>query len=252
MSKADDAPAISRCGANTERMPRMEPLELQLFDAYKANLAAVRPERHNKDIMLCPLCISEITRKQVEMHEVGLEHIIPQHSTADKAQKSPQTLVGVKNVRSGLTITCSKCNGRKGRILDWPMRDRIIQGQKLPEDYPCRTGTAVLIYAYLLAFAVFGYEYILKDDLREIREQFWDPDRSNSGWLRHAQVNLSGKASAIVCNESGYPFVMKISPSEPLEMSFWRFRAILPPTGKLAHYVAIPEAIINLAHQEKL
>ena len=81
---------------------------------------------------------------------------------------------------------------KRGRELDWYMRKLITPGKKSKDDYPPRSGVAILTYAYLLAFAVLGYEYILDPALEKIRSQFDSPDTIQTNWLQYAYVDLSG------------------------------------------------------------
>jgi hypothetical protein len=221
---------------------------LDLFDAYRANLLKVAQDRAPREAILCPLDLSPITRDDVFGRRVGVEHIVPQHSTADGKLKSLFTKLAVKDVRSGLTLTCAVCNGKKGRELDLPLRGLIAPGVRRPQEYTYRTGTAILTYAYLFAFAVFGYEYIFKPEAEEIRRQFQDPDGRHTAWLDHAQVCTANIEQPIVANEWGYPFVARIARGAPIELSFWRFRAKLPSIDGVRTAVEIPESISGLAH----
>lgn len=211
-----------------------------LFAAYEANLRKVAPGRTAPGSILCPLCLATMTAA-----EATLEHIVPKHSTVEKVQKTPFTKLGVTNVRSGLTLTCGRCNGKKGRELDFVLRGLIAGGDKKQSDYVYRSGTAILTYAYLFAFAVFGYEYILKPELDDVRRQFEEPDKPLTPWLELAQVHPQNIEQPIVVNQWGYPFMMgnKLTPGAPLEVFFWRFRAKLPTITGLNVCVDIPESI---------
>jgi hypothetical protein len=225
-------------------------LLIDLFDAYHQNLTSTGNNPDNKDIMLCPLCLKEIPRLDIESGAVSLEHIIPQHSTSSSTQNTRHTQIGVKNVRSGLTVTCPVCNGKKGRELDFCMRNLITPGQKTQNDYSPRTGVAILIYSYLFAFAVHGYEYILASKLKEIRKQFNDPDGCHTSWSETACVHLVDPQQPIICNAWGYPFIMGGMVNGPLEIMFWRFRALLPSASHVTKAVEIPESLRILAHSD--
>lgn len=219
-----------------------------LFESYQDNINQVDPKRGGDGTIPCPLCLAPMTIDGLSGAQASLEHIIPQHSTRESAQPSRLTKVGTKNARSGLTITCEKCNREKGRTLDWALRNRITPGKRSGDAYGFRSGVAILTYAYLLAFAHFGYEYILRDDLNEIRRQFSDPDTRQSAWLEHAVVDLLGAPAPIVCSEQGYPCVFRLHPP-PLQVMFWRFVALLPPLGELKSAVRIPSSVLRLAEQ---
>lgn len=211
-----------------------------LFAAYEANLRKVAANRAAPGVILCPLDLATMTAD-----EATLEHIVPKHSTVEKQQKTPFTKLGVTSVRSGLTLTCGRCNGKKGRELDFVLRGLIAGGDKDRATYVYRSGTAILTYAYLFAFAVFGYEYILKPELDEVRRQFEEPDKRHTPWLEWAQAHPQNIEQPIVANQWGYPFMMgnKLAPGVPLELFFWRFRAKLPTITGLKVCVDIPESI---------
>lgn len=221
---------------------------IDLFKAYLANGIATRNLPKDATSILCPLCLEPIERTAVEDETVPLEHIIPVHSTKDKEQKTRYAQISVKNVRSGLTLTCPDCNGFKGKRLDFPLRNRITPGHRAQGNYTFETGTAILTYAYLFAFAVFGYEYILQPDMAEIREQFKNPEKRISTWLEYAKVHLPSIKQPIVCNEWGYPFILERSckKGSPLELLFWRFRAKLPSMDSVKKAVDIPKSILRL------
>jgi len=217
---------------------------LDLFDAYRRNLIVADSSRASgREAILCPLDFTEISREDVRAKHVVLEHIVPQHATSDKKQKTRSTQLAVKDVRSGLTLTCASCNSKKGRELDQPLRNLITPGPHTPDEYGYRAGTAILTYAYLFAFAVFGYEYVFKAELTEVRDQFKDPDSRHTGWLDHAQVCTANIEQPIVANEWGYPFALRIARNAPLEFYFWRFRAALPALDGVRTAVEIPESI---------
>lgn len=223
------------------------PIIIDLYNAYKSNLFEIGYNTNGGDYMLCPLCLEKISRENIEKKIIPIEHIIPLHSTIDKKQKTPFTKIGVKSVRSGLTITCKTCNEKKGSKLDAPMRNLITPSVKINSDYgDRRTGIAILIYAYLFAFAVWGYEYILKPDLKQIRQQFADIDGNHTNFLNYAEVNLGGNQQPIICNEMGYPFIFGLG-EDALQLFFWRFRAMLPAVKGIKTTIHIPESIINLA-----
>jgi hypothetical protein len=224
-----------------------KPIGLELYEAYHKNGVMTGYLEKDSDYILCPLCLGKIERTDVESRKIPVEHIIPQHSTADRLQKTRHTKIGVKNVRSGLTLTCYCCNSWKGSKLDWLMRNKILPGSKPIQDYQFETGTAILTYAYLFSFAVWGYEYIHKPEMERIREQFKHPSERKSEFLAEAKVNLKGPEQPIVCNRWGYPFIMGGMSKGPLEVMFWRFRALLPSLHGVKTSVEIPETILKLA-----
>jgi hypothetical protein len=129
------------------------------------------------------------------------------------------------------------------------MRDLIGPGPREGADYPRRAGAAILIYAYLLTFSTYGYEYILAPGLKTIREQFREPDRYLSKWPQYARVDREGR-QPIVATEQGGPSVVRIGGDGPLEVFFWRFRSLLPPVGNVVHPVRIPASLTDTTQWE--
>src|SRR5450759_3987288 len=103
-------------------------LALDLFDAYHDNLVTIGQRTPDDRTIPCPLCLNSITRDDVAKSDFPIEHIIPQHATARKKQKTPETRIGTKTTRSGPTITCRTCNHKKGSTLDHQMKNRIGPG----------------------------------------------------------------------------------------------------------------------------
>jgi hypothetical protein len=161
------------------------------------------------------------------------------------AQPTRHTRIGTKSARSGLTITCQNCNGAKGRKLDWTMRNAIGGGEKRAEQYGHRSAVAVLCYAYLLAFAHFGYGYVLRPVADEIRKQIAKADGRHTSWLDEIVVNV-GDHGMIVCSELGYPCVFGFHRTH-LEVLFWRFMVLLPGLHQADTSIAIPNSVIALA-----
>jgi hypothetical protein len=108
-----------------------ERIIVDLFNAYLQNRNVTANNPDGLDSILCPLCLTEIPRKDVVERVVQLEHIIPQHSTGE----TEHIRVGVKNVRSGLTIICTICNGSKGKELDFSLRNQIVPGPHTSDEY---------------------------------------------------------------------------------------------------------------------
>lgn len=222
------------------------PIRVQLYDAYFANAVRTGHSQPGETSIPCPLCLKPIERAAVVANVVAKEHIVPQHATADKVQRTPHTQIGVKNTRSGLTLTCSECNGFKGRKLDGLLRGRAGSTPQSEADYPFETATAILTYAYLFAFAILGYEYVCHPDLEEVRRQFSDPTVRHSRWLEHAHVNLKPPESIIVTTENGYPCVFAHRVGHPMQVFSWRFRASLPNADFVKNPVDIPTVLREL------
>jgi len=104
----------------------MPGLKEEVFEILRENLLAVKPEYASKDVVLCPLCLREITR--VEALVSSVEHIIPQVAT--KGDTAKDRSLATKNQRCGITLSCRRewscksdgyiskdgCNGLKGRL----------------------------------------------------------------------------------------------------------------------------------------
>lgn len=215
-------------------------LNQQAFDVLYADLCHARPEYIGKDVILCPICLREINKKMVLVG--GVEHIIPQ--VLIKSDTEDKKRLGTMNQRCGITVLCREarsqkgtakqsaegCNGLKGQLYDrlWKKHwgDKPINTNLLRH----RHGVAILTMAYLGAFQTFGYEYILRPELDEIRRQFDFPDDTKTSYLETAQVNTSASGDTIVRTSTGQPFVTGgISvDGYPLQLIFRRFKAQLP------------------------
>jgi len=60
---------------------------------------------------------------------------------------------------------------------------------------------------YLVAFQYFGYEYILRCEMDEIRNQFDYPDERKTSYLDQALYSLTPSSSPPFVAESGQPFL---------------------------------------------
>lgn len=122
------------------------------------------------------------------------------------------------------------CNGLKGSFYDrlWKKHwgNRPIDRKELTR----RHGVSILIMAYLGAFQIFGYEYILRNELDEIREQFDFPDEIETEWAHDAKVDLRDIGDSIIATDLGHPFIFGgvTADDYPLQLHFRRFHASLP------------------------
>ena len=84
--------------------------------------------------------------------------------------------------------------------------------------------------AYLGAFQIFGYEYILQNEFNEIREQFDFPDEIRTDWAHDAIVDLRDVGDSIIATDMGHPFIFGgvTADGYPVELHFRRFTAKLP------------------------
>ncbi|HEY0781581.1 MAG TPA: hypothetical protein VGE98_03935 [Thermoanaerobaculia bacterium] len=213
----------------------MPSLKEEVFTVLRENLLVVRPEYNDRDAVLCPICLREISRD--EAMTGGVEHIIPRVATKG------EECGGTTNQRSGITLLCRKqrnrkadgrvykdgCNGMKGSTYDFIFARLLDRGEHQESELTHRHGVAILTMAYLAAFQFLGYEYILRPSLDEIREQFDYPDQRITGYLDDARYNLKGEPQPFL-TESGQPFVWGgvTTQEAALSVVFRRCRAILP------------------------
>jgi len=221
------------------------PIRIKLFDAYLTNAVKTQHRSLGNTSIPCPLCLESIERAAVFAGTVVEEHIVPQHATTENKQQTPDTQMGFKNTRSGLTLTCSNCNRFKGKHLDFPLRGLVAPTRQREDDYTFETGTAILIHAYLFAFAILGYEYVYCPELEEVRRQFHEPSVRHSAWLEHAHVNLN-PPTPIVATQSGYPCVFGRPVGQPMQVFWWRFRASLPNADFVMYPVDVPTLLSEL------
>ena len=215
-------------------------LNEEVFDVLYKNLVEVKPEYSNKNIILCPICLSEITKSEVMLN--GIEHIIPKNSI--KMDSTDKKSLGTLNQRCGITVLCRQervcksngttsidgCNGLKGSLYDRLWKP-YWNNQKIdPEKLTHRHGVSILVMAYLGAFQRYGYDYILQTEFDEIREQFDFPDERITNWLEFAQVYLEAGSDNIISTARAHPFVTGgiLSKGCCLEVLFRRFKAYLP------------------------
>lgn len=212
----------------------------EVFDVLHDNLVAVKHEYSGKNVILCPICLREMNKSEVIGG--GIEHIIPQNVVRDDPKEMKR--LGTKNQRCGVTVLCRRprpckangreckegCNGLKGRFFDRLYTRKLNYIQISSEELTHRHGVAILVMAYLGAFQLFGYEYILRPQLDEIREQFDYPDERKTDWLDHAMVYLPSGGNPIVATSVGQPFIVGrvLTKDAPLEVFFRRFKAMLP------------------------
>jgi hypothetical protein len=221
-----------------------EPIKLALFRAYQHNFTRATGAPRVVEAVPCPLCLELITEAEVREPKFGPEHIVPQAVTSRGANDRCVGMTGDKNSRSGLTLTCTACNGEKGRRLDFPFIKAFENGAAVRDTPTLRT--AVLTYSYLFAFAVWGYQYILDKRLGEIRAQAKSPT-SPSPWLPGVQLSVDAWLQPLVLNTWGYP-CMFMETARTLGVFFWRVGAFLPPRSiECDTPVEIPPGILRKA-----
>jgi hypothetical protein len=213
----------------------------EVYEVLHENLVAVRPDLRDKDCVLCPICLREISRYDVIMG--GVEHIIPRTVVRNDNQSAAR--VGTKNQRSGITLLCRQsrlcasdgreskdgCNGLKGKLYDRLFRNLFDDKPHSAAELIHGHGVSILVMAYLGAFQSFGYEYILRDELDEIREQFDFPNQRKTKWLDDSEFFLGNNQIQITATATGQPFVFGPigNVQAPLQVLFRRCRALLPP-----------------------
>lgn len=218
----------------------MTSLNEQVFEVLYENLVAVDSSYAGKDMVLCPVCLREIPLAEVLAG--GIEHIIPQvaakeDSTIDKKQAT-------LNQRCGITLLCRQsracksdgkmsedgCNGMKGRLYDRLFKNLFDDSPHATEDLTHAHGVGILVMGYLAAFQFFGYEYILRPELGEIREQFDYPHERKTPYLDNAECNFGDNGSIPLLTATGQPFMWGgiLNSDAPLQVMFRRCRAQLP------------------------
>lgn len=215
-------------------------LKEEVFNVLRENLVAFKPEYRDKDVVLCPICLREITREQAISG--GIEHIIPQ-SVAERDSEAYKS-VATKNQRCGITLLCREqrqlksggkdrdqgCNGIKGSFYDFSFKILLDNQAHTQDQTTHRNGVAILIMAYLAAFQMFGYEYILSEELDQIRDQFDFPDERKTEYLDKALYNLQENSNLQLVTGVGQPFITGgvLRKDAFLEIYFLRCKASLP------------------------
>ncbi|WP_339745968.1 hypothetical protein [uncultured Rubinisphaera sp.] len=213
-------------------------LNEEAFDVLYKDLCEFDSTYVGRDVILCPICWREIPKADVIT--TGIEHIIPRNVVANDSSAAAE--LATKNQRCGITVLCRQprtingkevkdgCNGFKGSAYDRLFRHLFDDKDHTEVELRHRHGVAILIMAYLGAFQTFGYSYIRRNELDEIREQFDFPDDRKTGWLECAMFSLRPLANPIVATEVGQPFVVGglMNEDTPLHVLFRRCQAYLP------------------------
>lgn len=218
----------------------MPSLKEEVYKVLRENLVAVDPSYACKNVVLCPICLREVTR--AEVLEGGIEHIIPQVVAKEDAgyEKAHATL----NQRCGITMLCRQervcrsdgyvskdgCNGLKGRLYDKLFKNLFDDRPHRKDELTHRHGVGILTMGYLAAFQFFGYEFILRDEMDEIRKQFDYPDDRKTPYLDQALYCLAPSSSLPLLTETGQPFVWGgvMESNAPLHLMFRRCQVKLP------------------------
>lgn len=228
----------------------------KIFNSLHQNLVETFPFYASKEVVLCPVCFTEITKEDV--FKGALEHIIAENIIRNDCDEAKITTT---NQRCGLTVLCRKprfwggkssismdgqtfnvmlelgnkeakqgCNGLKGQLYDRLFRGLLDDKQHDSKQISIRHRVAVLMMAYLGAFQLYGYEYILLPSLNQVRDQFDNPDVKITDWLDTVSYFGNLKYPGICSTENGFPFVVGgiLQDNAPLKISFRRFRVELP------------------------
>lgn len=248
----------------------------EIFDVLRRNLVATFPFYASKEVVLCPVCFTEITKDEVLRG--ALEHIIPQNVVGG----DPESLrIFSKNQRCGITVLCRQrriwgnditytlgerslhaqikwsdklaeqgCNGLKGSLYDRLFRGLLDDKPHDSNKLTTRHRVAILMMGYLGAFQRFGYEYALLPWLNEVRDQFDHPDVKITNWLDRV-VYFGDMSNPGICStEDGLPFMVSQTLHEeaPLVVYFRRFRVELPSGHLLVN--KHPESLQTLLHKK--
>lgn len=248
----------------------------EIFDVLRRNLVATFPFYASKEVVLCPVCFTEITKDEVLRG--ALEHIIPQNVVGS----DPESLrIFSKNQRCGITVLCRQrriwgndityklgerslhaqikwsdklaeqgCNGLKGSLYDRLFRGLLDDKPHDSNKLTARHRVAILMMGYLGAFQRFGYEYALLPWLNEVRDQFDHPDVKITNWLDRVVYFGDMSDPGICSTEDGLPFMVSQTLHEeaPLVVYFRRFRVELPSGHLLVN--KHPESLQTLLHKK--
>jgi hypothetical protein len=218
----------------------MPSLNEEVYAVLRENLVAVDPGYAEKDVVLCPICLRGIG--QAEVLVGGIEHIIPrvvadEDSVDDKARATRNQRCGItllsrqqRVCKSDGYVSKGGCNGLKGRLYDRLFKGFFDDGPHSREKLAHQHGVGILMMGYLAAFQFFGYEFILRREMDEIREQFDYPIDRKTPYLDQALYCLAPSNSPPLVTESGQPFVWGgiKKPDAPLHLMFRRCQVELP------------------------
>ncbi len=77
-------------------------IEEEAYTVLRENLLQIKKEYKDREVVLCPICLSEISKDDILTG--GVEHIIPRAATKKDSTTTKQ--LGTVNQRSGITILC--------------------------------------------------------------------------------------------------------------------------------------------------
>jgi hypothetical protein len=233
-------------------------LKDESYKVLREDLLKVRPDLSNREVLLCPLCLCEIP--EADIMASGIEHIIPQVVVRNDPD-AYRTLAN-KNQRCGITVLCRQsrilksngdtlrngCNGYKGQTYDWVTRNILDDQPRTIEDLQFRHGVALLTMGYLGAFQIFGYSYILRPELDEVREQFDFPNERRTNWLLNVHYSMQPGLTEIVATSTGQPFVVGgvMNGTAPLEVYFRRTAIELPSGWTFQNRVRTLESLLPI------
>lgn len=173
-----------RC--NRTLLPLLKQIDLPgqkavIWEKLRADLIAFAPIFAEKTTLLCPTCLRELN-----YDDFSIEHIAPRQAVADDPPDVKSSVA--RDIRSGITLLCSKqlihkgktlsangCNGWKGKHFDNSIK-QLVHDQHLRLKVTNRHQVALFAMGYLALFRQFGYQIALSEAGLLMRRQFFHPD----------------------------------------------------------------------------
>lgn len=175
-------------------LSRVGPMEIQeqslkerLWHHMRADLARYVPAAATDERLMCCTC-----GRFLPFGDFSLEHIIPQQSLKDDPEEVKAKVF--KNIRAGTMLLCTKplkiegknfhgagCNSFKGKFYDSALRSTLNRSIFDPKkkQFTSQHQVALFAAAYLAMVEHYGYGAVLTEAGREIRRQFFAPNKFN-------------------------------------------------------------------------
>ncbi|NOS72585.1 MAG: hypothetical protein HOP33_22025 [Verrucomicrobia bacterium] len=225
-----------------------------VFAVFHESFISSDPKHKNSTEVQCPICLCSLTREDVVNKGGCVDHIIPQSAINEDGDIIKQEIA--RNERTGLALLCRRprktvndkkadqgCNGLKGSLYDTLFAGFLETKQFSAQDLKIKHQVAILVMAYLGAFQNWGYSYILRSELDEIREQFDNPGKIVSKWTSSVQFETAPNKIVPITPGKGQPFFF-YEDANDLVVIFRRFLARLPGKPKNSVRVGNPYGLL--------
>jgi len=208
----------------------MKPEE-KAYKFLREDICRVRPEYEKKQVLVCPICMREISKEAFLEH--GLEPIIPKvHSAMSRGRRSGYTVLchEERKIEGDGSVSEDGCSGYKKRMYDSVAKNFLPEDGSVPTMLSIRQKISITIMAYLGAFQQFGYGSVFWDELDEIRKQFDFPKKKITKWIDNSVCMPMNDPFYLMGSTKDQPFAVggSVQDGHPLHMVFGKCFTLLP------------------------